>query len=312
LTADASGVVNKIGFVINPKAGVSKDILLQIRSYARRLEKHGIETAFAMTEARGHATEIAAAMSKQGCDVVAAVGGDGTANETAQGLLGSSSALAIIPYGSGNGLARGLNVPLKKSLAVTGLRSIVRRSIDVGTIRNGSSNRFFFGFAGIGFDAHIGRLFNLRHGRRGLWPYIYLSITGYWSFQAVRLTIDYDGGSVEATPFVLAVANTNEYGNGAVIAPTALPDDGLFAVSLLRQPSFLRGMLQGWRLFNGTIDRLPEMTTLASKWVRVRSDTRFDFHADGEVESCDGELEFNFHHQKLYVAIPVSNKTHDS
>lgn len=304
MSVSTSGSIHKIGFVINPKAGVSKDILLQIRTFSRRLDKDGIDTSFALTEGRGHATEIAAAMSSQGCDIVAAVGGDGTANETAQGLLGTPSALAIIPYGSGNGLARGLDIPLKKSVAVRGLRSVIRRTIDVGVIRNGDQNRFFFGFAGIGFDAHIGRLFNLRRGRRGLWPYIYLSMTGYWSFKATPMNIDHDGGSMEAIPFVLAIANTNEYGNGAVIAPTAIPDDELFAVSLLRRPSFVRGMLQGWRLFNGTIDRIPEMMTLSSKWVRVRSAVPFDFHADGEVEACQGELEFSFYSQKLDVAIP--------
>lgn len=292
----------KIGFIINPHAGVARDLEGEVRKWANvHLQA---EASFARTEKKGHATELASEMAARGVEVVVAVGGDGTVNETARGLLGSSAALGVVPCGSGNGLARGLGIPLSMRKAVAGLKNHRTSKIDVGMITNGSHRRFFFGFSGIGFDAYVGSQFNKRKGRRGLLPYVLLSLRGYWKFKPVPLRVTLDDRLVESRPFVLAVANTREYGNGAIIAPAARPDDGLLDVSILREFGFLHGLWNGWRLFNGTIDRIPEMSTYRVTRVRVECDRRFLFHADGEVEESDGQVEFEIHEEQLRVALP--------
>lgn len=123
-----------------------------------------------LTRSAGDATEVARHFAQEKFDIVAAVGGDGTANETAQGLLGSNTAMTLIPYGSGNGLARGLMIPMNKEKA---LRMILRESyrmIDVGEITDGDHRKLFFGFSGIGYDAFIGKLFNERAGGAVCFP----------------------------------------------------------------------------------------------------------------------------------------------
>ncbi len=160
-----------------------------------------------LTGGPGDATAIAQHFVQDHFDVVASVGGDGTANETAQGLIGSETALIVIPYGSGNGLARGLHMPMNKEEALRTILTGKRRLIDVGEILDGDTRRLFFGFSGIGYDAFIGKLFNERKGRRGLFSYVYLSIMSYSGFKPVALRIKVNEKEIFTNPFVMAVAN---------------------------------------------------------------------------------------------------------
>ncbi|HSI90529.1 MAG TPA: acylglycerol kinase family protein, partial [Adhaeribacter sp.] len=155
---------SKTLFILNPVSGGQSNVKVQDQ-IPEFLPAGSYEMVF--TEFAGHATELARKGAKDGFRVVAAVGGDGTVNEVARGLLGTRSALAIIPKGSGNGLARHLNIPMDIPEALKILAHCGFSRIDTCTI-NGHP---FFCTAGLGFDGYISSVF-ARSTRRGLRSYV--------------------------------------------------------------------------------------------------------------------------------------------
>jgi len=294
----------KIGFIVNPKAGINKSAYDEIRSLCEKIFDDNYQVAIHLTRGPGDATSIAEHFAQDKFDVVASAGGDGTANETAQGLIGSESAMTIIPYGSGNGLARGLHIPMNKEKAVRTILTGTPRLIDVGEIMDGEKRKLFFGFSGIGYDAFIGKLFNDRTGRRGLFSYIYLSIVSYSKFKPGSMKIKVNEKEIFRNPFVLAVANTSEYGNGAKIAPHAIPDDGYFELCILQDMTMFKGLLHGWRLFDGSIDKIAEMTMLRTSKVEVFPESTIYYHADGETQQTSNPLTFTILPKHLKVIVP--------
>ncbi|MBL7996105.1 diacylglycerol kinase family lipid kinase [bacterium] len=295
----------KVGFVVNPKAGINKSAYDEIKSLCRKIFDDSYQIEIHLTRSPGDATAISKHYAQDHFDVVASAGGDGTANETAQGLLGSETAMTIIPYGSGNGLARGLRIPMNKEKAIRTILTGRPRLIDVGEITDGEKRKLFFGFSGIGYDAFIGKLFNDRTGRRGLFSYIYLSIVSYSKFKPVPLRIKVNDKEIFTNPFVLAVANTGEYGNGAKIAPHAIPDDGFFELCILQDMTMFKGLLHGWRLFDGSIDKMAEMTMLRTTKVEVFPESSVYYHADGETEQTSSPLVFSILPLQLKMIAPM-------
>ena len=218
--------------------------------------------------------------------------------------MGSETAMTILPYGSGNGLARGLRIPMNKEKALMTIRTGKTRLIDVGEIMDGDTKRLFFGFSGIGYDAFIGKLFNERHGRRGLFSYVNLSIMSYSKFKPVSLKIKVNEKEIFTKPFILAVANTNEYGNGAKIAPHAVPDDGLFELCILQDITMFKGLVNGWRLFDGSIDKIAEMSMLRTSKVEVFPESSVYYHVDGETHQTSNSLLFRVLPKRLKVIVP--------
>ncbi len=293
----------KIGFVVNPYAGVKKNAYNEVRDLTEKIYKRQHTVEIIPTKEPGDATQIAKHFADNNFDVVAAVGGDGTSNETARGLISTETAFSIIPYGSGNGLARGLSISLNRHKAVEMLAKGRTRMIDVGEVTDGSQRRFFFGFAGTGFDAHIGSLINQKKGRRGFLTYLRLSLGAYRSFVPVPMRVKLNEQEIFTRPFILAVANTGEYGNNARIAPGAVPDDGFFEICLIQNMTLLRGLAHGWRLFNGTIDQLTETSLFRSRQVDVEPETAIQYHLDGEPYQTDNVLRFRILPKYLKVIV---------
>jgi diacylglycerol kinase (ATP) len=148
----------RVTIVINPVAGV-RGTLERARRRAEwaidLLRSRGADPDVFISERRGHARELAAAAAATAAEVVAAWGGDGTVNEVASALAGSDVALAVIPAGSGNGLARMLGVPADPRRAIDHFLQAPERRIDVGEI----DGRLFVNIAGVGFDAHVAAAF---------------------------------------------------------------------------------------------------------------------------------------------------------
>lgn len=280
----------KIGFIVNPNAGVKRNAYWQVRKITESIHRNGHQIEIIPTKGPGDATQIARYFAEHKFDVVAAVGGDGTSNETAQGLVQTDTAFSIIPYGSGNGLARGLSISLDPNQAIRRLFNGQTRWIDAGEVRDGNTKRLFFGFAGSGFDAYVGYRFNQSKGRRGLWKYVRLSLSSYKEYHPVPMMIRMNDQEIYTIPFLIAVANTNEYGNNAKIAPRAIPDDGYFEVVLIQNMTLLKGIFHGWRLFNGTIDRLQDARFYRTKQLEIVPEKTIMYHLDGEPFSTQNAL----------------------
>lgn len=241
------------------------------------LSGQGLQLDFAFTEGAGHATRLARAASEKGFDLVVAVGGDGTVNETAQGLIGTTTAMGIIPVGSGNGLARelGLSMNIKKSARK--LVSGLNRPIDVCRL----NEQRFLCTSGIGFDALIAHQMS-KASRRGFLKYIQLVISESIRFKPVNIRMKVDGALVQDSVFLVTFANASQFGNNAFIAPAASMSDGLIDVVVVRR--FLKFWMPvfGIALFSGHLHKLPFVTCYKARKIELELAETPYFHFDGE------------------------------
>lgn len=215
-------------FIINPKSGTDEKKKFPSR-VNHILSKDLFSYEIAYTAYRGHAIELASQAAKNGVEVVAAIGGDGSVNEVAQGLLGTNSKLAIIPRGSGNGLARSLKIPRNIDQAIEKINQLKTKFIDVGY----ANKRLFLSNAGTGFDTLIARLFADRT-QRGLINYSKLVMNAVRTYPSRHYHLIIDGKAVNEQAFFVTAANGNQFGYNFKIAPNAKLDDGLLDVCIMK------------------------------------------------------------------------------
>ena len=213
----------KVSVIINPKSGSSKRNQKWKLEFSDFLSRNSdLEYSILETESPGHATILAEESARKGDKICFAVGGDGTMNETATGLLGSNTALGIIPSGSGNGFARHLKIPLDPLLAFDSLLNGRTEQLDYGTINQIP----FFLAAGIGFEGVVAERFASRK-RRGFLSYILAAATEYRTWKPIEYTARYERETITGKAFTIDFANGSQYGNNAIIAPGASINDGL-------------------------------------------------------------------------------------
>jgi diacylglycerol kinase (ATP) len=255
---------------------------------------------FAFTEGPGDATRISQKAVKSGIDIIVAAGGDGTINEVASGLVGNKGTLGIIPLGSGNGIARSLNIPIPMDECIRFLIHPTIRPIDVGVV----NNHFFFGICGIGFDAEIGKKFQ-DFGFRGPIPYFMIGVREYLFYQPRRFQLEFDGEKKEVQALLVAIANTKQYGNGAVIAPDANPEDGLFDLCIVYKVAAWKAACNSYKLFKGQINKTDFYEYHRCKSVRIISQSISSaVHTDGEPLQLGDSLEVTLMEKALNVCTP--------
>lgn len=273
----------KATVVINPIAGPGRSRTLDACTALAResLGRGGFAVDVHITTGPDDAQRFAAAAVSAGHELVAAWGGDGTVNGVGAALAGSPVAMAIIPGGSGNGLARDLGVPLDAAAAFEVAATGTTRSIDAGEL-DGS---LFFNVAGIGLDASIANRMALPGARRGLLGYVIATISELPAYRARDYAITFPGS--EAAPLAspalfVALANSRQYGNGAQIAPHALLDDGQIDVVLVRPLSLIGVTSRIPAFFNGTLKADESVLMRTAAQAAISSDADIWFHVDGE------------------------------
>jgi len=266
----------KIVFIINPKSGTSKKELIPELIWSE-LDQTIFEPEVLFTEYRGHGSELARMYVKDGVDYVVAVGGDGTVNEVARELIHSATALGIVPVGSGNGLARHLNIPMSPRKAIEQLNHSEPIWIDYGLV----NNQPFFCTCGTGFDAYVSTEF-AKGKHRGVMSYLEKIITGYFSYKTQNYHLLGDGIDIKASAFVLTFANASQWGNNAYIAPQASVQDGKIDISMMSSFPIIAIPSLALQLFTKTIDKDFFMSTLRAKEVTLKRDEPGPFHYDGE------------------------------
>lgn len=217
--------------------------------------------------------------------IIAAVGGDGTVNRIATQLLYSDIVLAIIPYGSGNGIARHLSIPMNtiKALELLQLGKVV--TIDACEI----NGEHFFTSAGVGFDAHISQLFSTS-GKRGFFSYLRLVFKTFFSYRSKKYKLNIDGVKIKERAFLITVANANQYGNNVIIAPNASLQDGLLDIVIMKKPNFFQSIFLAIRLFKGTINKSPLIKAFQAKSVTIKRKKEGTVHYDGEHDSMKKKI----------------------
>lgn len=293
--------MRRLAFILNPRSGKqsirrSKSEILStlLAGYPGRYDV--FETHYA-----GHAAKLSAEAAAAGYDVVVAYGGDGTINEVARGLVGTASALGIIPAGSGNGMAHGLGIPSRPRRALEVITSAPIRRIDVGRV-NGDC---FFNVFGLGFDAALAERFHREAGGvRGALPYFTLGIKTFLRYKPPLIAYEIDGELIEVAPLTLAIANGPEYGTGARIAPEADFSDGWLDLVLLPKMPALRAALALPRLFSGSVARVRGREHRRAKHLSISLPPNTPVHFDGEARTCSGKLDIWVEPGALGVAAP--------
>ena len=286
--------------IVNPRAGVAA------RAAVDALQ--GTATAWGrldvqMTTGPGDARRLAREAADGGFDVVLSVGGDGTANEAAAGLMGSSTALGIVPMGSGNGLARALRIPLRPAPALRALGDAVVRRMDVGLV----NGRPFLNVAGAGFDAMVGQAFHesgKRGGRRGLVTYFRLALPRVIGYRAGRWTLVAGGQGFEGAAFLVAFVNGRQYGGAAVISPGTRLDDGLLEIVVVEDAPTWELLANVPRLYVGGIERFRRYRRIAATEAVLTAPAPFAHHRDGEPEPAADRLEVSLAPLALAVLVP--------
>jgi YegS/Rv2252/BmrU family lipid kinase len=262
--------------IINPVSGIgNKDKIPRLIDTVVDHETNDV--SIVMSEYAGHAREIAAQAVSDGIDVVVAVGGDGTVNEVGSALCQTSTALAIVPCGSGNGLARHLRIPTNSSRALQVLNNGAVGQFDYCTV-NGKP---FFCTCGMGFDATVSYKFS-NEGTRGFITYIKTALSEYVKYKPQEYLIDIDGKKMQEKAFVIACCNAAQYGNNAYIAPRATMQDGLLDLTVMHPFSLAQSPLIGARLFLRQLGNDHHVSIYRGKRVVIERRRDDIMHIDGD------------------------------
>ncbi|HUL54949.1 MAG TPA: YegS/Rv2252/BmrU family lipid kinase [Opitutaceae bacterium] len=294
----------KTRLIVNPSSGRSRRNRRLVATVRAFLAEQRLDADFAVTEGPGHATELARAALVAGCERVVAVGGDGTVNDAAQALVGTSAVLALVPCGSGNGLARHLGLPLQPRRALALLADPTARivAIDTGT----ANGHPFFNVMGAGFDANISQRFN-HLPQRGLPAYLRAGFREFLRHRPEPVTIEDADRHVERLEaFIVAVANSDQYGNSARLAPGACVNDGLLDLVAVLRPGILRAMALVARLFLGGFDRSPRVRRLRSARFVIRRPAPGLIHTDGETHATGATIEVAVRPLSLRLLVPAA------
>jgi diacylglycerol kinase (ATP) len=220
-------VDRRVTVIVNPAA---HNALKQRQSDEIRgwLHAEGWRVQWVETEAAGEATAIAGRAAEAGVPLILVCGGDGTLNETTNGLVGTGTTVGIIPTGTVNLWARELSIKRKQPwVAVQQAMYGERRLIDLG--RAGS--RYFLSMAGYGIDAAVTAGVSRRlKGRLGAPAYAISSAREVLRYRGANLAVDVDGEVLRLHALMIVASNTREYAGITQITPEAIADDGLLDV----------------------------------------------------------------------------------
>ncbi len=260
------------------------------------LQKNGCQVEYAFTQRPGHAAELASTASSSGFDLVVAVGGDGTVNEVAQGLIGTDTEMGIIPIGSGNGLARELDIPMGMKKSAHALLKGSTLRLDVCLL----NNQRFLCTSGIGFDALIADQMS-KASSRGFLKYVQLVIRESIYFKPVSIRMKIDGVLIEEPVFLITFANASQFGNNAFIAPGASMTDGLIDVILVRKFSKLWMPVFAIALFSKLIPKLPFVKCFKARQINLELAETPVFHFDGEPGKLNIPAQIRIDEKKIRV-----------
>ncbi|MDB5154763.1 MAG: diacylglycerol kinase family lipid kinase [Mucilaginibacter sp.] len=281
-------------FIINPvSGGKRKDNVPEL--IQKYLDTGIFEPTIVITNAAQHASELAMdAVNKY--EYVVAVGGDGTINEIASSIVGTNTGLGIIPFGSGNGLARFLGVPMDTGKAIKTLNMERVELIDSAKL----NGQCFFNMAGMGFDAHISEVFS--HDKtRGFGAYIRSAFREITNYRSEIYHLEIDGVTYEREAFMLSFANSSQYGNNAHVSPCASVQDGLLDICIIKPFPLYRFPEMGLRMFNKTANKSKYVEIIQGKHIIVKRNSSGPVHLDGEPQLLGANAEINIVPRSLKI-----------
>ncbi len=287
-------VKQKIHFIINPiSGGLSKTHIPDL--IFKTLDKNLYDIQIFYTQGQESNHHLAAASAME-ADVIVAVGGDGTINNVAQYVANTNKIFGVIPMGSGNGLARELNIPTNPEKALQIINQQKIKAIDTCK----ANNQFFINIAGVGFDAHIAHLFS-KAKTRGFKTYAKITLKEFASYKNREYRIHYNGQQEDIKAFMVCVCNGTQFGNNAYAAPKAIYNDGLFDVVVFNSFKIWQVPLIAYKLFKGDVADLPFVKTFKTNHISISRNEKEVANIDGEAMQLDKDIHFKIFKQSLKV-----------
>lgn len=288
----------RIRFIINPISGTGKQD--RAEKLLRKLldSSSDIEGELLTSSNAGHITHLAKEAADLNYHAVVVVGGDGSINEALQSLVGTETALGIIPIGSGNGLARHLGISMHMERAINKIKQFEIKKIDTAQL----NNIHFVSIAGIGFDAHIASLF-MQTKKRGLWNYAKISFGAYFSYKSQNYQLMLDGKKIDTEAFMVVFANSNQFGNNFIIAPHASVDDGFLDVCMVKRPPVYQFPNVLLKVFQKKIDRSKLVEIQQAQKVSLELKKPQWINIDGEARKEKAHLQIAINPLSLQVIV---------
>ena len=287
-----------ISFIINPVSGrKNPDKVLQ--TIKKHIDRSIYQPQFLVTSYAGHAYYLAKQEVTSGTQLIIVVGGDGTVNEVASALMGSKTCMAIIPTGSGNGLARHLGIPvsIKKSVRLLGAGKIV--AIDAAK----AGDRYFFCTCGTGFDALISKKFD-KANRRGFIGYAKLVVATFRSYKPRKYKFIADGNLKTIRAFAVTFANANQYGNNFKVAPQASICDRLFDIAILKPFPPRKAFGIARRMINGSLHKGPYFECIKASKIEFIRNKKNLFHLDGDPVKFNEMIRIRVLKKQVLIMVP--------
>lgn len=286
---------SNILFIINPISGGKKKqkIPALIDAY---LDKSKYTANFSYTAYVGHAAEIAEEAISHNYDVIVAVGGDGTINEIAPKLMNTNTLMGVIPFGSGNGLARFLKIPMDTKKAIQLLNNHHVQTIDGAKL----NERYFFNMAGMGFDAHISSVF-AGNKSRGLKGYIEMGLKEITSYRPQEYTLIIDEVTYQRSAFVISIANSSQYGNNVHISPKSSLTDGLLDVCIIKPFPLYKLPKLAYQMVRATTHQSDMVEIIRGKNIKIIRNQADSIHLDGEPFFMGTELTIKVFPLSLHI-----------
>ncbi len=292
----------KIMFIINPISGVYKKKNVP-EGIARHIDYVQFDYTIRFTQYAGHATLIAQQAVEEGYDICVAVGGDGSINEVAQSLVGTKTALGVIPYGSGNGFATHLKIPARD---VEGALQVINTG-KAGKIDMVKSNlRYFISNAGFGIDSSVARRFH-HHTIRGLASYAWAVVKELLLyFQPFPAKVEIDDTVIEREFFLFTAFNSNQYGYDYAVFPFTSMKDGIMDVIVLNR-------FPVWKLFwivfclvMKRADLIKEAESYRAKKIFIHGSKKMIYQFDGDSVIYHDDVTFEVVPQCIEVIMPAN------
>lgn len=266
--------MKNIAFIVNPISGTkTKNRVTKL--LRELLDLQQFSPTVVVTEYAGHATQLAQQFALEGYYAVVAVGGDGTVNEVACGLIGTNTALGILPNGSGNGFARHLDISTRLNRAIEMLNSSETIQVDYGLVNDIP----FFSTCGIGFDAVVAQDF--ADSGRGFKGYVQSIFKDIFQYKPETYHLQGEGIDLTTTAFLVNFANAGQWGYDAYIAPKASIQDGYLDIAVVSQFSLMEAAGMALSLFTKNIDENLHLNTIRSKALTLTRENEGAVHIDG-------------------------------
>ena len=290
-------IKKRILFIVNPISGGRSKHKLEML-LRQHWNKEDVEYTISYTQFPKHAGQIAKREHPL-FDLIIAVGGDGTINEIAQALQSTTTPLAIIPMGSGNGLARHLKIPLNPQKALQSLNESNLSKLDTATL----NGHFFVSIAGIGFDSTVAAEFDKTKGR-GFINYARISLQKFFRAKENEYELTLDGSIYTRKAFMITFANSNQFGYNTRISPKADSSDSYLDVCIVRKPKAYEIPKFLFQLWTGNADRSKLVEIIRARKISlIQSDNEYA-NIDGESIKVGKKIEVELKRANLEVLVP--------